>query len=132
MKPRWRVLSLVGIGCSSLCFLALPLLLIWAPAVGFGWLHNETLTRGMLLMFLAMSLAGSFGAYRVHRRLAPGLMALTGAFILIGGAWHVVRHWLGWLALAAIAAAWAWDQRLIKGAHHAHDHSHCEDPGEAS
>lgn len=120
MKPWWRVLSIVGIGCSSLCFLALPLLLIWAPAVGFGWLHNETLTRGMLLMFLAMSLGGSFGSYRVHRRLAPGLVALAGALILIGGAWHVVRHWLGWPALAAIAVAWAWDQRLIKEASHEH------------
>lgn len=131
MKPWWRVLSLIGIGCSSLCFLALPLLLIWAPAVGFGWLHNETLTRSMLLMFLAMSLAGSFGAYRAHKSPWPGCISLAGALILVGAAWHLAAHWLGWPALAGIAAAWVWDQRLVKEAHHAHDHSHCEDPGEA-
>lgn len=120
MKPWWRVLSLIGIGCSSICFLALPLLLIWAPAAGFGWLHNETLTRTMLLMFLAMSLAGSLAAYQAHHRRAPGLAASAAALILVGGAWHLVRPWLGWLALAGIGAAWVWDQRLLKRVHHEH------------
>ncbi|MBI4425831.1 MAG: hypothetical protein HY554_19025 [Elusimicrobia bacterium] len=82
-----------------------PLLLLWAPAVGFGWLHIELLTRAMLLMFLAMSLAGSAAAYRVHRRPAPGWIAAGGALVLVGGAWHLAGAGPGWLGLAAIAAA---------------------------
>lgn len=114
MKPWWRAVSLIGVGCSSLCFLALPLLLLWLPASGFGWLHNEPLTRAMLLMFLAMFLFGSVLASRIHGRLAPGLVSLAAALILAGRAWRLVEAWLGWLALAAITAAWAWDRRLIR------------------
>ena len=109
---KLRLLSLIGVGCSSLCFLALPLLVLWVPAS--SWFHNERLTRAMLLMFLAMSLAGSYSAFRHHRRLGPGACALSGAGFLIIVAWGGLPGPVGWIGLALLFAAWIWDQRLIR------------------
>lgn len=117
----WRLAGLFGICCSSLCFLALPLLLLWLPASGFGWLHNETLTRSMLLMFLAMFLAGSTSSFRMHRSWPPVLLAFLGASALIATAWHGVRPWAGWLGLATLAATWAYDQHLMRVHHEQED-----------
>ena len=120
MKRWWRLASLIGICCSSLCFLALPLLLLWLPATGFGWLHNEALTRGMLLMFLAMFLAGSVNGFKHHRRPTPLILASSGAVLLISTAWQLLPFWIGWLALAALIAAWLHDKNLMQGMHHEH------------
>lgn len=111
----WRLASLIGIGCNSLCFLALPLLVLWLPTAGFGWLHNETLTKIMLYMFLAMFLAGSTISFTHHGRPTPGLLALSGALLLIGTSWHAFPFWTGWLALALLIAAWLHDKNLMRG-----------------
>lgn len=114
MKDRWRLASLIGVGCSSLCFLALPLLALLLPAKSLGWIHNETLTRAMLVMFLAMALWGSAMAFRHHRRWGPGALAVAGAAGLIAGAWRAVLPAAGWSAFAALTAGWVWDMRLLK------------------
>jgi hypothetical protein len=120
MKRWGRIVSLIGVGCSSLCFRALPLLVLWLPAFALGWLHNEKLTRGMLLMFLAMSLFGTVRAYQQHGDPKPGIVTLIGAALLVGAAWGDVRPIGGWLAMATLVAAWLWDMRLLKGINHAH------------
>lgn len=119
---RWQnVLSFAGVCCSSLCFLALPLIALWLPARGFGWLHNERLTRAMLLMFLAMTLAATLTAYRVHRKAGPGICAAAGSLALLGTAWGFLSTAAGWAALAALGAALFWDRRLLSGAHRGHE-----------
>ncbi len=114
MKDRWRLASLIGVGCSSLCFLALPLLALLLPAKSFGWIHNETLTHAMLVMFLAMGLWGSVTAFRHHRHLGPGGLAAAGAAVLAAAAWDWVPPAAGWAALGALTAGWVWDRSLLK------------------
>jgi hypothetical protein len=114
MKDRWRLASLIGVGCSSLCFLALPLLALLLPAKSLGWIHDETLTHTMLVMFLAMALWGSVRAFRHHRSLGPGGLAVAGAAGLAAAAWDLAPSAAGWPALAALTAAWIWDMRLLK------------------
>lgn len=115
---RWiNAASVVGVFCTSVCFLGLPLLLFWVPAVGLGWLHNEWIVRSMLLMFLAMFGAGAAGAFREHRDPRPGITAAVSAAVLIGTAWHRAPVAAGWLAMAGIVAAWSWDWRLLKRQH---------------
>lgn len=120
MKSWWNVLGLVGVGCSSLCFLALPLVALWLPLSRFGWLHDETLTRAMLLMFLAMSLMGTSAAFLAHRKSGPLLCAACGALLLTGTAWGRLSAAIGWLGLGALIAAWYWDRRLMQVEHHEH------------
>ena len=124
MKGWGRVVSLIGVGCSSLCFLALPLLALW-PMSALGWIHNENLTRGMLIMFLAMSLYGVARAYQRHGDPKPGVGALIGAAALVITAWGGVPPVIGWAALAPLAAVWLWDMQLLKRIDHEHE-SRCE------
>jgi hypothetical protein len=72
----------------------------------------------MLLMFLAMFLGGSAKGFMHHRRLVPGILALSGASVLIGTAWHLFPSWAGWLALVALIAAWLCDASIMRGMHH--------------
>jgi hypothetical protein len=109
---KLRLFSLAGVACSSLCFLALPLIALWVPAS--SWLHNERLTRAMLLMFLAMALFGGYSAFRHHGRAGPGACALAGSAILIVVAWNGLAGPAGWLGLALLFAAWLWDWRLMR------------------
>lgn len=115
MAGKLRVLSLLGVCCSSLCFLALPLLAVWVPAS--SWLHNETLTRLMLAMFLLMALGGGYAAYSHHGRRGPGICALLGAGLLVCAAWGAWPVPAGWSGLALLIAAWLWDLLLMKAAH---------------
>lgn len=115
MKDRWRLASLIGVGCSSLCFLALPLLALLLPAKSLGWIHNEALTRAMLVMFLVMALWGSATAFRHHRRPGPGGLTVAGAAVLAATAWGLAPPAAGWSAFAALAAGWIWDMSLLKG-----------------
>lgn len=123
MKTWPRIISFVGICCSSLCFLSLPLAAFLVP-YGFGWLHNETLTRVMLLMFLAMSMAGTVGAFLTHRRRGPGICAFLGSGLLAGTAWRLFPPPIGWLSVVLLLAAWIWDWLLTRGNHHEHMASH--------
>ena len=116
MKNWPRMISVLGICCSSLCFLSLPLAAFLVP-YGFGWLHNETLTRTMLAMFLAMSLAGTIGAFFAHRHSGPGFCALIGAGLLAGTAWRLFPPLIGWLSLVLLITAWIWDWRLMRHSH---------------
>lgn len=119
MKRWWSAASLAGVCCSSLCFLGLPLLAMWASALGLGWLSSDGVMRAMLLMFLAMFGVGMVGAYRVHRRRGPAVAAVMGFLLLAGTAWHKLPHAFGWLALGLLVFAWLWDWRLVKrGQHH--------------
>lgn len=121
MKCWPRIISFVGICCSSLCFLSLPLVAFMVP-YGFGWLHNERLTRVMLLMFLAMSLIGTAGVYVAHHRRGPVVAAFLGAGLLVGTAWGFFPPTIGWLSLVFLSAAWIWDWQLMKFGHHAGTH----------
>lgn len=119
MKPvRWRLLSLVGLCCTSLCVLGLPLVSLGVAAVGLDWRVPLWFMRTMLLMFLVMYGIGAVHAHRCHRRWGPGLSAIAGGVLLLGTTWHALPHIAGWLALVLLAVGWGWDVRLVIRAHH--------------
>ena len=117
MRGRWRVASVIGVSCMSLCALGLPLLVLWLPALGLGWLLDERITRVMLVMFLGMYVAGAIGAFRRHHRRSPLALAVVGSGLLVGTTRHLFPRVAGWAALASLVLAWFWDLRLLKKVH---------------
>lgn len=99
-----RTADLAGIALSATCLLhclALPMLLLLAPALGHWialpeWTHAAILLLAMPAAFVAMR-----GGWRRHRRSAPALIAAAGLVLLaLGLAAHE-----GWIAAASPAAA---------------------------
>ncbi len=124
MSHWWRVTSLVGIGCSSLCVVGVPLLAAWLPATLLGWVHNDTLTRAMLVMFLAMALGGAAGAFRHHRHGGPAMLATAGALALAAATWRFAPMGAAWLGLVALVSGGIWDWRLMRSVHRRGTPSH--------
>src|SRR3989338_391910 len=113
------LIGFIGLCCSSLCLLGLPLLIVWWPTLTLGRLHNEILIRTMSVMFLGMYGLGTFGAFRRHRRLAPLGLALIGGGLLLTAVWHGLPHLAEWLAFGILTLAWVWDWQLLR-THHGH------------
>lgn len=119
MNRWWRVTSLVGICCSSLCVVGLPLLSVWLPATFLGWVHNDRLARAMLVMFLVMALGGAASSFRHHHNRGPAALAVAGALALAAATWRTAPAVVAWLALAALISGGIWDWRLMRNVHHA-------------
>lgn len=101
---RPRRADLAGLALSATCLvhcLALPMLLLLAPALG----HWIALPEGTHAAILTLALPAAFvamrGGWHRHRRSAPGLVAAAGlALLALGLAAHE-----GWLATANASAA---------------------------
>lgn len=111
MTPR--TVHLIGLCCSSLCLLGLPVLGLWLSARGLGWLVNEWLTRTMLLLFLILYGVGMLRSFRHHKRRGSGVLAITSGSLLVGTAWHVLPPYAGWIALGGLIVSQMWDRRLL-------------------
>jgi len=101
---RPRLADLAGLALSATCLLhclALPMLLLLAPALGHWvalpeWTHAAILTLALPAAFTAMR-----GGWERHRRSAPGLVAAAGlALLALGLAAHE-----GWISTANASAA---------------------------
>ena len=107
LRPRYSPADLMGVGLSLTCLihcLALPLLILLAPALGHWIALPESMHAVILLLALpAASIAMSSG-WRRHRRAAPALLALVGLGLLAAG---LAAH-EGWLAIADREAADRW------------------------
>jgi hypothetical protein len=122
MKSRWRILSFVGLSCSALCMLGLPLLALLASSMGLRWSPGDGLMRVMVVMFLGMYGMGTLVARRHHHRIAPLWLAVLGVALLLLTVWHAVPHTTGWLALALLTVSWCWDWGLLRGCHESRTH----------
>lgn len=127
MKKWWNITSLVGIFCSSLCFLGIPLLLSLAPFLAMDWLKNDSLMRIMLVMFLVMFAIGSISAFRAHRRKIPGILALFGACLLIAASLHAVIKQAGWLGFFCLIVSWFLDLYWMRTIRHEEDKNSVSD-----
>ena len=114
MRHKTHLIGLIGISCTSLCMLGIPLLATLLAALGLPNFLSEKLMMGMLLMFLVMFGTGTYSAFRHHHQLAPGVLAGLGTVILISASAMVVPMKAGWAALALFAAAWIWDAKLMR------------------
>ncbi|AQA00536.1 hypothetical protein BWQ93_20280 [Sphingopyxis sp. QXT-31] len=98
-----RLADLAGLALSATCLLhclALPMLLLLAPALGHWialpeWTHAAILTLALPAAFVAMR-----GGWARHQRSAPGVVAVIGLVLLAAG---LVAH-EGWIATANASA----------------------------
>ncbi|WP_170935546.1 MerC domain-containing protein [Sphingopyxis indica] len=106
-SSRARLFDAVGVGLSFACLvhcLALPLLLLLAPALAAWlslpeWIHAAILLLATPAAFVAMT-----GGWRRHRRAGPALLAAGGLILLgLGLAGHA-----GWLGTLDPEAADRW------------------------
>jgi hypothetical protein len=98
-SSRARLFDVMGVGLSFACLvhcLALPLLLLLAPALS-AWLSlPEAFHAAILLLAAPAALAAMSAGWRRHRRAGPALLAAGGLGLLVLGlAGH--EGWLGTL-----------------------------------
>lgn len=101
-RPRFA--DMVGIGLSFTCLihcLALPLLILLAPALSRWIALPEGVHAVILLLALPAAATAMIDGWRRHRRLLPALLAVTGLALLAAG---LSAH-EGWIAVANRAAA---------------------------
>ena len=115
MKQSRQLIGLLGICCTSLCMLGIPLLFALLGAAGLGKLQNERVMNAMLLMFLVMYAAGSYRAFSRHRRWGPVVLTLLGSGLLVGIVLMIFPKVVGWIALAVFVGSWVWDMLLLRG-----------------
>lgn len=109
--PRARLRSsladLLGVGLSLTCLvhcLALPMLLLLAPALSPWLVLPEGIHAAILLLALPAAALAMRDGWRRHRRIAPGLLAAFGLGLLASG---LGAH-DGWLGVADREAADRW------------------------
>lgn len=101
---RPRLADLTGLLLSLACLihcLALPLLILLAPALSRWIALPEGVHAAILLLAVPAALVAMHDGWRRHMRIAPGLAAAMGLGLLAAG---LVAH-EGWLATADPAAA---------------------------
>jgi len=114
-KMKW---DFVGAFISSLCIvhcIALPLLVLMAPAIGTLFFVGEGATHAVLLGLVLMAAGMSFiPGYKVHKHKGPLALSLSGIGFLLGATFlaHDLlgHHWEPILAICGsgqlIAAHW--------------------------
>ena len=97
---RPRLADLVGMATCLIHCLALPMLLLLAPAIGHWIMLPEWTHLAILTLALAAAYSAMRGGWHRHRRSTPGLVAVVGlALLALGLAAHE-----GWFAVSNPAA----------------------------
>lgn len=107
---RNSLLGILGLCCSGICLLGLPLLAFMMPAMKLGWFHDERIVWAIVLLSLGMYGLGLWGSVRRHGRRAPLLVALAGAAVLVGATGQIIPAWGGVIALVLLFGAWCWNR----------------------
>jgi len=108
-RPRLRssLADLLGVGLSLTCLvhcLALPMLLLLAPALSPWLALPEGIHAAILLLALPAAAIAMRDGWRRHRRIMPALLAAVGLGLLASG---LAAH-DGWLGVADREAADRW------------------------
>ncbi len=101
---RPRLADMIGVALSATCLvhcLALPLLILLAPALSVWFALPEGVHAAILLLALPTALVAMRDGWRRHGRSAPGLLAGVGLGLLALG---LAAH-QGWLGLSDREAA---------------------------
>jgi mercuric ion transport protein len=76
---EWRnhldKIGVAGSFIAAACCLGLPAILSIIAAIGLGFIVNDAVLLPLLIIFLAVTLAGLWFGYRVHRHLMPLTLA---------------------------------------------------------
>jgi mercuric ion transport protein len=80
---RWKhhldKIGIAGSFIAAACCLGLPAVLSIVAAIGLGFLINDAVLLPLMIVFLALALAGLAFGYRVHRRPWPLAIAVISA-----------------------------------------------------
>ncbi len=81
-----RTFDRLGFSASTICAIhcaAMPLLLSILPALGLGFLAEGTFELVMIATSIGIAAISLGTSYRVHRRINPILMMISGGMILV-------------------------------------------------
>lgn len=104
MHPTRKALKLdnIGMTASTLCAIhcaAVPVFFTSLPVIGLEFLANPWVEWGMILFALVIGVSAIGGSYlRMHRKLLPVLLLLSGFAIIILG--HVFTS--GWVEAVVV------------------------------
>lgn len=82
----YRIFDRLGFSASTICAIhcaAMPLLLSVLPTLGLGFLAHGTFEIIMIVTSIMIAAITLGSSYRIHRRLNPILMMISGGMILI-------------------------------------------------
>lgn len=109
IQDFFPTLDLIGATASTLCAihcLAMPLLIVTLPALGLGFLLNESLERGFVIVSVILAVANTCWGFRVHKKTRVIWFSTIGAVFLL---------------LATFGHSHSSHSDHI---HHGHDHAH--------
>lgn len=81
-----RTFDRLGFSASTICAIhcvATPLLLSVLPALGLGFLAHGTFEMVMIATSIVIAAVSLGSSYRIHRKLNPILMMISGGMILV-------------------------------------------------
>ncbi len=122
MKNCKGLFGLIGISCSSLCFLGLPVLMVLIPAEWMGSTFFQWTVRIMVFVSLYFSVSAAYEGFKLHHNLIPLLILLPASVVLVFLSFYLVPRPIGWLAFGAFIASWVWNRQLLKRTHHSPCH----------
>ncbi len=120
---NWRdKVGLVGVCCSSLCFLGLPVFMALIPSEWMGSTFFQWGVRIMVFVSLYFSVSAAYKGFKVHHNIWPLLILLSASIVLVFLSFYLVPRPIGWVAFGAFVASWFWNRQLLKRTHHSPCH----------
>lgn len=122
MKNIRGLFGLIGTGCSSLCFLGLPVLMALIPVEWMGSVYFMWAVRIMVFVSLYFSVEAAYEGFKHHRNFGPLLILFPASIVLILLSFYLIPRPIGWVAFGAFVASWFWNRQLFKRTHHSPCH----------
>ena len=138
-----RAADRIGLSASTICAIhcaAMPLMLSALPTLGLGFLAEGAFELAMIATSIIIAAVSLGSSYRVHRKLNPILMMISGGVILVFNFFGHESHsplmetlhpYIAAFAGLMIASAHWVNMRLCSSCDvcaHDHDHAHSQSP----
>lgn len=102
----------VGAFFTSLCCLGYPAFISLLTAIGAGVLTRDEYLIPLHVVFLSMSVWGSYGSFKRHGRRSVVIMSAAGAVLTFIGIW--VHGAVVALGLTLLIASPVWSMKLLR------------------
>ena len=105
MRKNLDKIGPLGTVLTALCCIGTPGLLTLLSAVGAGFLINDAILLPLLVLFLAVSMAGLYSSFRSHKNLLPVIWGGASSFLILFFAYGWFLKPLVYLGLAGLIGA---------------------------
>lgn len=105
MRHTGTTCSAVGGVFGAFCPACIPALAVFLPTVGLGFLANITVSRILLLAFVAFALIALHSSALAHRRQGAFVLGTIASMGVIAGRTVLLNPWLIYGASAGLIAA---------------------------